>query len=221
MAEVASHLLDELCRCFGNLLDSKQKGHNPIYIIAALLDPRYMILLDPEHVAYARKECLKCKNVELESSDEDATNGHDASVGVSQLPSTSDGETGDTGMIEPPCKQFREQADELLYIDWLVQQKATEKKVAQRNPKLPQIQVDGYIESIDGQSSRKTLLPSGSNPPTQSRYSLGSVFICCSGAYFFTARKAAIGRRNQLTKNLEKKVLLKGTKSITLIVCKI
>ena len=88
--------------------------------------------------------------VELESSDEGATNGHGASVGVSQLPSTSDGETGDTGMIEPPHKQFREQADELLYIDWLVQQKATEKKVAQRNPKLPQIQVDGLMGSLQG-----------------------------------------------------------------------
>ena len=97
MAEVASLLLDELHRRFGNLFDFKQKGHNSIYIIVTLLDPRYKMLLDSEHVAYARKECLKCLNVDLELSDEDAVNGHGVSA-VSQSPRASD---GDTSMIEP------------------------------------------------------------------------------------------------------------------------
>ena len=110
--------------CIGASFDSKQKGHNPIYIIATLLDPRYKMLLDSEHVAYARKECLKCLNGDIESSDEDGANGHGVSA-VLQSPGASD---GNTSMIEPPHKRPRKESSQFLYIDRVLQQKATEKK---------------------------------------------------------------------------------------------
>ena len=127
-----------------------------------------------------------------------------------QSPGASD---GDTSMMEPPYKRPRK---ELLHIDRVLQQKATEKKTAQRNPKLPEIQLDGYIESTDGvivkedpiafwlKSSHTILAP----------FAIDILLAPSSSAAvertFSTAGEATIGRRNRLMKeNLEKEILLK------------
>ena len=218
VAGVARLLLNELHRCFGNLFDSKQKGHNPIYIIATLLDPRYKMLLGSEHVAYARKECLKCLNGDLESSDEDAANGHGVSA-VLQSPGPSD---GDTSMMEPPHKQPRKESNQLSYIDRVLQQKATEKKTAQRNPKLPEIQLDGCTNGVIIKEDPITFWLKYSHT-ILAPFAIDILLAPSSSAAvertFSTAGEATIGRRNQLMKeNLEKEVLLKKrTKSITLL----
>ena len=72
VGKVADTLLSELERRFGKLLDSSNKDHDPIYMIATLLDPRYKMILDAEQIVYAKKACLK--HLVDSDSDEDKAN---------------------------------------------------------------------------------------------------------------------------------------------------
>ena len=57
MAQIADVMLTELDKCFGKLLDWKQKGHNPMYMIATFLDPRYKMLI---RLIMPRESVLSC-----------------------------------------------------------------------------------------------------------------------------------------------------------------
>ena len=58
--------MTELDKCFGKL---KQKDHNPIYMIATLLDLTYRMLLEIDQVNHAKRECLKLLNGSDSSGD--------------------------------------------------------------------------------------------------------------------------------------------------------
>ena len=133
---VSDILLSELERRFSKLLDVDDKDHDPIYMIATLLDPRYKMILDADQISHAKKECLK----HLVNGDSDDDN--DNNTRSSHRNPVSSSSTGD---MQPPSKRFR-------YIHQIIEKKVTEKKeVALRHPKLPEIQLDAYIQRTDGQ----------------------------------------------------------------------
>ena len=125
---------------------------------------------------------------------------------VSPLPHPSaDSDAGDT---EPPHKRFQ-------YVYQILEKKATEKKeVALRHPQLPEIQLDGYIQSTDGQLFNEDVDPirywSQSSYTVLAPFAIDILSAPSSSApvecTFSTAGIATSGRRNRLAKeNLEKK----------------
>ena len=156
-------------------------------IIPTLLDPScsYKMLLDSEHVAYARKECLMCLNGDFKLSDEDAANGHCVSA-VLQSPGASD---GDTSMIDPPHKRPRKESNQFLYVDRVLQQKATEntsKKSSATRDTVGWIYRKHRWTNYQGRPCHilAQVLPHNLGSLCH-RYSLHSIFIHCSGAYIF------------------------------------
>jgi hypothetical protein len=57
---------------FEKLLDHSHSDHNPIYLVATLLDPRYKMILSEDQFSYARKECLRMLLPQGDSSSEES-----------------------------------------------------------------------------------------------------------------------------------------------------
>ena len=196
----------ELERRFSNLLDPAHENHNSLYMVATLLDPRFKNLLEKEHIAYARKECIKLLcNGDYESDSENAASSSQPVPSVLEASESDD---------EPANKRFR-------YVFDIMDKKATEKKeVAKRQPNLPELQLDCYIHT-----TARTRYDPDSDPILfwiQSResytflapFAIDILAAPSSSApverTFSTAGIATSGRRNRLAKdNLEKEVLLK------------
>lgn len=59
MSHVARSLLSELKRRFKKYTDPGDEDHDPLFLMAAALDPRYRVLLNPNQVGSATATMLK------------------------------------------------------------------------------------------------------------------------------------------------------------------
>jgi hypothetical protein len=210
ITEVASMLLTELERRFSKLIDFQHVNHDPIYIVATMLDPRFKIALDPEQIQYARKECLK-----MLLPDENISSGDDDNAGDSlAVHSAVEADTE-----EPKAKRPKVA---LKSLDAVLSQPAHSiKGSSKRNRHLPEIQLDVYLQTTEGEhrpldldvikywnSSSLTILAPFAIDVLAAPSSSTAV-----GRTFSTAGEATAGRRNRLTgENLEKEILLKKNK---------
>ena len=210
LEKVSTIMSVELERRFAKLLDHNDKDHDPLYMIATLLDPRFKMILESDQIAHAKKECLKLLcNGEYDSENE---------IAATPPPSNSYAPlvtaAGSDSENEPPSKK-------LHYVFNIIDKKATEKKeIAHRHPKLPELQLDSYIQSTDGKIYSEDSDPISFWNQFYASYSMIAPFAIdilsapSSSASvertFSTAGIATSGRRNRLAKaNLEKEVLLK------------
>ena len=168
------------------------------------------MILETEQIAYAKKECLKLLcNGEYDSENE-----------IAATPPPSDSlaplvtAAGSESENEPPSKKLR-------YVFHIIEKKATEKKeIAFKHPKLPELQLDLYIQSTDRKVYSEDTDPILLWNQFYTSYSMiapfaidilsapsSSASVECT---FSTAGIATSGHRNRLAKaNLEKEVLLK------------
>ena len=210
LEKVSKIMSVELERRFAKLLDHNDKDHNPLYMVATLLDPRFKMILETEQIAYAKKECLKLLcNGEYDSENEIAATPP-PSDSLAPLVTTAGSESEN----EPPIKKLR-------YVFNIIEKKATEKKeIAFKYPKLPELQLDLYIQSTDGKVYSEDTDPISFWNQFYTSYSMIAPFAIdilsapSSSALvertFSTAGIATSGHRNRLAKaNLEKEVLLK------------
>ena len=207
LEKVSKIMAVELERRFAKLIDHNDKDHDPLYIVATLLDPRFKMILEADQIAYAKKECLKMLyNGEYDSENETAATPPPSDPLVTAAGSESDNER--------PSKRLR-------YVFNIIDKKATEKKeIIQKHPKLPEIQLESYIQGTDGKIYSEDTDPISFWNQFYASYSTIAPFAIdilsapCSSApverIFSTAGIATSGCRNRLAKeNLEREVLLK------------
>ena len=201
LTNVAKILLKELHRRFAKLTDPDHPDHDPVYMVATLFDLRYKLSFNESQIAHAKKECLKLLG-EYESGD-------DAESEASQPIPPDDVDD------EPPAKRY-------AYYDQVyreMRKKVTNKKdLKQKNRKLPELQLDGYLQSTDGvlppQDSDPLAYWINSSHTIVAPFAIDMLSAPSSSApverTFSAAGIATSGRRNRLAKdNLEKEVLLK------------
>jgi hypothetical protein len=119
-------LLQELYRRFSKLLDFQDDDHNPVYVIATLLDPRYKMILDDNHTDYAKKELLKMVNSEVESLSDD---NFEAALGDPE---------GEPELKKPRLFPF---------VYELMSKKAHDRKDSRKS--VLEIQLENYVRSTD------------------------------------------------------------------------
>ena len=218
VADVADVMLTELKKRLGKLLDTNDKDHDPLYMMAALLDPRFKALLDDHQIQYSKKECLKLLMCNDSSDDDD--NCSNTIPQAASSPHRSESATG------PPQKRLKSddsgnKRNYALAFEKIVKSVAEKKEIALRHPKLPEIELNAYIQITDGQyfpldtdpilywcKSSLKILPSfaidllatpASSAPVERTFSAAGI--------------ATSGRRNRLARaNLEKEVLIKKNK---------
>ena len=125
LEKVSKIMSVELERRFGKLLGHNDKDHDPLYMVATLLDTRFKMILETDQIAYAKKECLKMLCGEYDSENEIAATPPPSDSLVTAAGSESDNER--------PSKRLR-------YVFNIIDKKATEKKeIINKHPKLPEI----------------------------------------------------------------------------------
>ena len=144
------------------------------------------------------------------------SSGEDETKRITSIVSTSDSDS-----MEPQSKRPKVAGSGLSYVYHILEKKATKKKAVIQ--KVPEIQLDSYIQSTD-----RELYGDETDPIlfwSQSSYTILGPFAidvlsspCLSTSVectFSIAGIATSGRRNRLEKaNLEKEVLLKKIKNI-------
>ena len=92
LSTVASVLQSEVKHRFRKCTDPHDPEHDPLFLVATFLDPRYKLLLNPSQIDSAKKELLKLlKHL--------SDNGASSSSSVTASPDYNESE-------EPPMKQF-------------------------------------------------------------------------------------------------------------------
>uniref|UniRef100_A0A1X7U2L3 BED-type domain-containing protein n=1 Tax=Amphimedon queenslandica TaxID=400682 RepID=A0A1X7U2L3_AMPQE len=125
LKNVAKILLSELNRRFSKLTDPDHPDHDLVYMVVTLFDLRFKLSFTESQTAHAKKECLKLLG-EYESGDE--------SEASQPIPPDDD---------EPPAKQY---AYDHVYNK--MKRKVTNMKdLKHKNRKLPELQLDGYLQS--------------------------------------------------------------------------
>ena len=188
----------ELKYRFRRCTDPGDPGHEPLFLVAALLDPRYKLLLNPVQMETAKKELLK----ELKEA-AGSSNSGSSDDGASPQQSTEEPE-------EPRPKRF-------CHLSRLLEKKVKEgiQKVAKAPAGLQQL--DQYIQAVHQ-------LPEDFDPlqfwienetmyPLLASVAVDVLTIPGSSApierVFSTAGLCTGGKRNRLAdKNLEREVLL-------------
>ena len=100
LAGAAANLQSELKRRFDKILNPKALDHDPIFLLATALDPRYRVVLDTEQMVSARTELLS----QLKEMRESNSSLSSSSTGSPSAASISVEEN----LAEPsPSKQFR------------------------------------------------------------------------------------------------------------------
>ena len=200
LENVSTILMKELHRRFNRLIDPTDPDHDPVYMIATLLDVRYKLHFTDSQMAHAKKECLRLLG-EYETEDDTE---NEATSGASQpIPDDDD---------EPAAKRC---AYDHVYNT--LKKASSIKALKQKDKTLPEKQLDSYLSSTKGlvdlmsdplsywiNSSHTVVAPlaidllsaPSSSAPVERTFSAAGI--------------ATSGRRNRLAKeNLEKEVLLK------------
>ena len=208
LAEVSSVLLCELQRRFIKFTDPHHDDHEPLYLVSTLLDPRYKLCLTTEEEKYAQQECLKRMKLfhanresEREDSGSAGSGGHNSSMECSPLSK------------RPRVK--------LSFMQKLMENKlsSSAKTVA---PTTCQLQLQSYIDATRDVIKPQDLDPINFWMQEEYRYPLLTpvavdiLSIPASSAaverVFSTAGESSSGKRNRLSKNLEREVFLRKNK---------
>ena len=123
-------LLSELTRRFRKITDPSDECHNPLFLMAMALDPRYRLLLNPVQVESA-KSTITQEIHNLTTSDELESTSSSGKGSPSHTIST---------IAEPPAKHFRH-LDKVLQMNW--------KEQVKKKSKLPPGKVEVDFESTD------------------------------------------------------------------------
>ena len=198
LATVSSSLQSDLKQRFRRCTDPGDELHEPLYIVATLLDPRYKSLLNPTQLAHGRKELLVMLK---DSSSSDSS-------GCSSLQS---GSPAAQQLQDPPPKK----KSRFSHLSKVLEEKAKEGlHEASKRPR-GEVEIENYLENIHS-------YPDGSDPvsfwiqqnfPSVSSIAFDVLTIPGSTApierVFSTAGNATTGKRNRLAdKNLEREVLI-------------
>uniref|UniRef100_A0A1X7ULL0 HAT C-terminal dimerisation domain-containing protein n=1 Tax=Amphimedon queenslandica TaxID=400682 RepID=A0A1X7ULL0_AMPQE len=198
LKNVAKILLSELNRRLSKLTNPDHPDHDPVYMVATLFDLRFKLSFTESPTAHAKKECLKLLG--------EYKSGDDTESEVTQpIPPDDD---------KAPAKQY---AYDHVYNE--MKRKVTNmKNLKRKNQKLPELQLDGYL-----QSTSDLLPPQDSDPLAywiNSSHTILELFAIDMLSApspsapvertVSAARIATSGCRNRLAKDkLENEVLLK------------
>ena len=201
LENVSTILMKELHKCFNRLIDPTDPDHDPVYMIATLLDVRYKLHFTNSQMAHAKKECLRLLG-EYENEENEATSG-----AYQPIPDDDDD--------EPAAKRC---AYDHVYNT--LKKASSIKALKQKDKTLPEKQLHSYL------SGTKGLIDLMSDPLSYQINSLHTVVARLAidllsapssstlvERTFSAAGIATSGRRNKLAKeNLEKEVLLNKNK---------
>jgi hypothetical protein len=210
ITQVAAMLSIELEKRFSRLVEFQDEQHDPIYLVATMLDPRYKIALEPEQIQYAKREFLKriLPGENISSASDDEISGSGVAEHATEV---------DTG--EPEAKRPKLTLDSLGEI--LMKRAQSSKGTFKRNRHLPEIQLDGYLQTTEGERRPLDLdvvrYWNSSSFTVIALHAIDLLAVPSSSTAvertFSTAGEATTGRRNTLMgENLEKEILLKKNK---------
>ena len=224
VASVSEVLLAELQKRFSKFLDVDDPDHVPIYLMAAVLDPRYRLLLSEDQVASVRAEILKCINGH--SSEDtggeseiqcESQSSHDT-FELTQPPSGMS--SADEGL--PSAKRRRRSAKSqsesvrFTHVYEIMKKKA--QVVKRKASTVAELQLDSYLQSTESVVYDMSLDPilfwTKSSYTAVAPFALDLLSVPASSAAvertFSVAGYATAGRRNRLAKdNLENEIMLK------------
>lgn len=221
VSEVAQIMLGELDRRFAYIMDSTDAKFNPVYMAAALLDPRYCKLLEILGTTTSIKNyCLTLiKKQSDSSSDENNEIVIDDPDGDLSMELVSDS----GGLGQEPRSKRRRGSGSFSYVRVVLKKQSREQQVAakQSYPNLAQLQLENYLQDV-GYHNESTD-PIGFWLLQQSLYTVIAPFaidllsVPASAApierVFSTAGESTMGKRNRLSHvNLEREVLLRKNK---------
>ena len=200
-------LQTEMRRRFDNILNPKADDHDPIFLLATALDPRYQVVLNAEQMTSARTALLsqlKEMRQKSQSSSSSSTGSPAASISVEEnLPEE-----------EPPKKRFR-------LLSGLIEQRI--KQNVSKHPGVPaeEEEIDRYFSTTNTIAERVDpvffWVECEQSYPLLSTLAVDTLVIPASATpierTFSTAGEATLGKRNRLSeKNLEREVLLRKNK---------
>ena len=195
-------LLSELTRRFQKFTDPSDECHDPLFLMATALDPKYRLLLNPVQVE-SPKSTITQEIHNLTTFDELESTSSSGEGSPSHTIST---------IAEPPAKCFRH-LDKVLQMIW--------KEQVKKKSKLPPGKVEVDFESTDSLADNTDPIEYWLNQqvtyPLLSSVAIDILCIPGSSApverVFSTADDSTIGKRNRLSDhNLEWEVLLKTNK---------
>lgn len=144
---VTRALLSEMDRRFAKFTNQDCDNHNPIYMVATMLDPRYVLVLDLEQTHYAKSHCLQMlKNDSAESGTdmsecEDHSPHEESENYLSEESGCEDHSSSDeSGCTDhsppskcssehsPPSKRRRPQPASMSIVKQLVKQRIKDRK---------------------------------------------------------------------------------------------
>ena len=203
LRDVCVTLQSELKHRFRKCTDPSDPNHEPLFLIAAMLDPRYKILLNPIQTQAAKKELL------IELKEAAGNNGSSGSSGDGASPAHPAEE-----LEEPRPKRF-------CHLSRLLEEKV--KEGIQKEAKAPpgQQQLEQYVQTVhqlpEDFDPLQFWIENEATYPLLATVAVDVLAIPGSSApverVFSTAGESTSGRRNRLAdKNLEREVLLRKNK---------
>ena len=205
MVEPATTLLTELKRRFRKFTDPTSLDHDPLFLAATALDPRYRVLLNPSQKESARKELLKRFKDNQESTSSASSSGTESPLTI-----TLDAQEGG-----PPKKRFR------LLSTVLEQKRKGSIKLLSKQPPGEQ-EVCHYLNAVHSVSDRVDpiifWIEQEQTYPQLSLLAIDILMIPGSSApvecIFSTAGESTNDKKNRLSdSNLEREVLSRKNKN--------
>ena len=203
VSEAAELLLTELKRRFRKYTDPGDLEHEPLFLVATALDPRYKLLLNAVQLGSAKKELFK--RLKEAAKEKNGTSSTSDSESLSQDISITD------RCEEPPTKLFR-------HLDRILE--ARVKEGLRQTSSLPpgKAEVERYFQSVESAAEKVDPLTywidQEDQYPLLSAVAVDILAIPATSApverVFSTAGESTVGKRNRLSdKNLECEVLLR------------
>ena len=205
VAEPATTLLTELKRRFRKFTDPTSFDHDPLFLTATALDPRYRVLLNRSQKESARKELLKRFKDHQECASSASSSGTESPLTI-----TLDAEEG-----APPKKRFR------LLSTVLEQKRKESVKLLSKQPPGEQ-EVGRCFSAVHSVSDRVDPIAfwveQEQTYPQLSLLAIDILMIPGSSApverIFSTAGESTSGKKNRLSdSNLEREVLMRKNKN--------
>ena len=200
VASVAALLLVELKRRFRKYTDPSDPDHEPLFLMATILDPRYKLVINRVQAESTKKKILK----ELKES-----NGNNGASGSPSTPTLSPEEA-----VEPPMKRFH-------HLSRLLEEKVKEgiQEVAKSPPGKQEL--ENYLQNFQPLSEEidavQFWIDAEKTYPLLPSIAVDILTIPAASTpierVFSVAGESTSGKRNRLAdKNLEREVLLRKNK---------
>ena len=206
MANVSRLLQSELKRRFRKYTDPSDPDHEPLCLMATMLDPRYRLLLNPIQMESTKRQLLVALK---EAAGNNGGSNSPSSGAVTVTPVVSQDETE-----EPPVKRFH-------HLSKLLQERAREgiEQVAKTPPGKQEL--EHYLQNFQPLSDQMDAVDfwveNEKTYPLLSSMAVDILTIPGSSTaverVFSVAGESTSGKRNRLAdKNLEREVLIRKNK---------